>query len=348
MPLFGPPNTEELKRKRDVKGLIEALSYKENAEVRKQAAKALGEIGDSQAVEPLIAALKDEARLYAAKALGEIGDPRAVDPLIAALKVESQWTREAAAEALGKIGDPRAVKPLIATAINRDEEWGWVCEAAARALVQIGAPAVEPLIAALKDENKDTRLCAAKALGLIGDSRALEPLIAALEDKDGEVQQAAICVLEKLQNPRAVEAVKECQRRREHGSFGSRSRAAIARWVKERQRRRENGSGHDSGEPGGINFGQVLVKCQRCGAVGLHLGAGIYLFRQPVLTCHDRGTDCNFQSASQLSVLQEMGGEQKMLEAIRGMLVRSPGFLETNSNARELLALVDRRLTNLR
>jgi len=324
MPLFGPPNTEELKRKRDVKGLIEALSYKENAEVRKQAAKALGEIGDSQAVEPLIAALKDEARLYAAKALGEIGDPRAVDPLIAALKVESQWTREAAAEALGKIGDPRAVKPLIATAINRDEEWGWVCEAAARALVQIGAPAVEPLIAALKDENKDTRLCAAKALGLIGDSRALEPLIAALEDKDGEVQQAAICVLEKLQNPRAVEAVKECQRRR------------------------ENGSGHDSGEPGGINFGQVLVKCQRCGAVGLHLGAGIYLFRQPVLTCHDRGTDCNFQSASQLSVLQEMGGEQKMLEAIRGMLVRSPGFLETNSNARELLALVDRRLTNLR
>jgi HEAT repeat protein len=55
--------------------------------VRRDAAEALGEIGDARTVEPLIAVLKDkdrDVRWHAASALGEIGDARAVDPLIAA------------------------------------------------------------------------------------------------------------------------------------------------------------------------------------------------------------------------------------------------------------------------
>jgi HEAT repeat protein len=63
--------------------------------------KALGEIKDPRAVEPLIAALKDKGVCAAAAyALGEIKDPRAVEPLIAALKDESFSVRRAAAEAL--------------------------------------------------------------------------------------------------------------------------------------------------------------------------------------------------------------------------------------------------------
>ena len=48
--------------------------------------------------------------------------------------------------------------------------------------------AVEPLIAALQDENEDlaVRETAAKALGNIGDTRAVEPLIAQLND-DGAI-----------------------------------------------------------------------------------------------------------------------------------------------------------------
>jgi HEAT repeat protein len=52
-------------------------------------------------------------------------------------------------------------------------------------LVKIGPPAVEPLIAALKDENMEARRYAAEALGRIGDARAIDPLIAALEYDDG-------------------------------------------------------------------------------------------------------------------------------------------------------------------
>jgi len=87
-------------------------------------------------------------RASAIEALGRIGDSRAVEPLIAALKDEDVNVRWPAARALGEIKDTRAIKPLIAAL--KDAEW-IVREAAAEALIKIGAPAVEPLIAALTE-----------------------------------------------------------------------------------------------------------------------------------------------------------------------------------------------------
>lgn len=56
------------------------------------------------------------------------------------------------------------------------------------ALMELKDPrAVEPLIAAMKDRDKDVRFGAAEALGNIKDPRAVEPLIAALKDKDAFV-----------------------------------------------------------------------------------------------------------------------------------------------------------------
>ncbi len=42
MGLFGPPNVEKMKAKRDVKGLIQALGYQKGSNVRRGAAVALG------------------------------------------------------------------------------------------------------------------------------------------------------------------------------------------------------------------------------------------------------------------------------------------------------------------
>jgi HEAT repeat protein len=55
MPLFGkpnvgPPNIEELKREKNVRVLIKALRYRENADVRRRAAHALELISDARAV----------------------------------------------------------------------------------------------------------------------------------------------------------------------------------------------------------------------------------------------------------------------------------------------------------
>ena len=228
--LFGPPNVEKMKARRDVNGLIKALGYKKDEYVRWYTARALGEIKDPRAVEPLIAALGDErsdVRQAAAEALGKIKDPRAVEPLIAALGDERSDMRQAAAKALGAIGDARAMEPLIAAL--KDAEWR-VREAAAQALdhlgwepaqdeiagwywiakrdwdkcVALGALTVEPLIAALKDAGWSVRADAAKALGKIGDPRVVEPLIAALKDKDEYVRKAADEALVKIGAP-AVE-----------------------------------------------------------------------------------------------------------------------------------------------
>jgi hypothetical protein len=173
--LFGPPNIEKLKERRDVDGLVKALSH-EDAYVRCEAAKALGDLKDGRAVEPLLAVLKDKeylVRRAAEKALGRIG-AAAVEPLVAALKDKDANVRGAAAEALGEIGDARAV---------------------------------EPLIAALKDkEGGAVRSWAAWALGVIEDARAVEPLVAALMDGDWSVRSSAEKALERIGGPEGERA----------------------------------------------------------------------------------------------------------------------------------------------
>jgi HEAT repeat protein len=94
-----------------VETLIVALKN-ENPFVRRNAAKALGEIKDSSAVKPLIDALKDNdliVRRNAAKALGEIKDFSAEEPLTSALKDESPAVRRNASIALREMGKPEAV-----------------------------------------------------------------------------------------------------------------------------------------------------------------------------------------------------------------------------------------------
>jgi hypothetical protein len=68
-----------------------------------------------QGVLQLIERLHDpdvERRLPAAKFLGQLGDSRAVEPLIQALQDPTPAVRAAAAQALGALGDPRAVLAL--------------------------------------------------------------------------------------------------------------------------------------------------------------------------------------------------------------------------------------------
>lgn len=236
--LFGPPDVDELRAKRDVKGLIKALGYEKDVRVRQAAACALGKVRDERAVKPLIATLEDKHMCEAAVgALTKVGKP-AIAPLIVALGDSSETMREAAAEALAEIGAP-AVERLI---VFLKYSSGVTQEAAAKALRKIGAPAVELLIAALED--KSIREVAIRTLGKIDDEWAIEqlisalkdhsqfaylrdhhkqlcqavvrvlvmigppaagPLIAALKDRDGEVRLSAIEALGEIGDARAVE-----------------------------------------------------------------------------------------------------------------------------------------------
>ena len=120
---MGRPDVVKLAEKGDIEGLIKALEYKKDAEVRFSAAIGLGIFGDERALDPLIKALGDvdnDVRQYATEALGKLRK-MAVKPLIKALSHDDLFVRGQAANALGLIGDKRAVKPLEKL-VNEDEE----------------------------------------------------------------------------------------------------------------------------------------------------------------------------------------------------------------------------------
>jgi HEAT repeat protein len=103
--IFGR-NVETMRNRRDLPGLIAALSS-QSPVVRRDAAVALGEVGDARAVEPLKTLLIDrseDVRIAAARALGELGDSRAIEALIRALNDRYPDLRREAEFSLLKIG----------------------------------------------------------------------------------------------------------------------------------------------------------------------------------------------------------------------------------------------------
>ena len=235
--LLGPPDVESLSAKRDVRGLVKALQWGRRgtmtANVRGTAAKALGEIGDKRAVEPLIAALKLGFPWEAAMALAQIGDTRAIQPLIDRLGVGApglqMWVRHAlgrfgpaavdplvealgdhkkcdyAAKGLGQIGDIRAVAPLLVWSGRRPSDS--FRKTVLAALVQIGQPAIQPLIEALKGGDSSAKSTAIVALGRIGGDKAVAALVAALESRDSDVRHLAAQVLGEMGDVSAVAAL---------------------------------------------------------------------------------------------------------------------------------------------
>ncbi len=197
MALFGPPDIDALKAKHDVNGLIKALQHRRKESVRLEAIRALGELCDAYAVEPLIAILDDESEQVgaeAARALGRIRTAPATRPLIAALQHRHAAVRAAAAEVMPQLGDTRCIAPLIGLLIDAAPQ---VRTAAATTLTQMGKPALDALIAALDDSREELRRGAAATLKSMGQP-AVQALIATLTHPDASRRQAAAWGLEQV------------------------------------------------------------------------------------------------------------------------------------------------------
>jgi len=128
-------------------------------------------------------------------ALGEIGDTRAVEPLIKALLSNDRWIRRSAANALASMNDPRIIQPLIAHLLEANEPDPEVRRSAAEALAKMHPlEAIEPLAQALRDSSLGVRLLAGYALGRIGEP-ATAVLIQARQDPDSKVRDIAVATL---------------------------------------------------------------------------------------------------------------------------------------------------------
>ena len=166
-------------------------------------------------------------RSRAAKILGLIESGDAVEPLIAALKDESVVVRSEAATALGVIADTRAAVPLVG-ALEDGNEWVTVRANAVTALQQIkDERSVEPLIDALESDITAIRSNAVVALGPLMDKRATMPLIQILEDEtaDDAIRGDAITSLTSIADSRAADAIMEAMN---DDSIAIKQKAALA------------------------------------------------------------------------------------------------------------------------
>lgn len=233
MPLLGPPNVEKLKAKRNVKGLIRALTH-EDAAIRLDAAKALGELGDPRAVDPLVALIVSETyssvQRAAAIALGALESEEAVPKLMAGLpptptltlktidllahvgggyavntlteELKNDYldreTRVAILHALGLIGSPKAIDVLLA------EMGGAEYDAALEAAAMMGESVIFPLVTVLNTGNSRQKRAAVRVLSRLNSVNTFLPLVKALQDEDASVRETVAEALEWSKDVRAV------------------------------------------------------------------------------------------------------------------------------------------------
>jgi HEAT repeat protein len=174
----------------------------ESAQVRRDAAKSLGRIGDTRVSEALVAALRDRDEQVRRNAIVSLGHIWQLPNLIA-LGDDDASAREKAILALEKSVDKRVTQPLFAMLRDADLR---VRRRAARALKALGESDDVSLIAMLRDEDRKTRRDAALALARIGGKLSLDSLIIALHDERRYVRETALEALAKLGNP-AVETL---------------------------------------------------------------------------------------------------------------------------------------------
>ena len=127
--------------------LVGYVPEESNPQLQKATFKSLGEIGASEAVQPLANALVDDdteelVRPHAARALGLIGDARAVDPLADVLAGDgSDDVRAAAGWALRQIGTRDALETVAEYADERSFVISTEAEKAERSLDAASATA---------------------------------------------------------------------------------------------------------------------------------------------------------------------------------------------------------------
>lgn len=195
----------KMRERRAVESLVNALGD-ENYYVRKCATTALIRIG-KPSFDLLTASLEDtdwRVRRNAAYALGEMNDANAVGFLARALGDENLYVANEVKAALVKIGEP-SVNSVVVLLRDNDID---VQKNAGYVLSQIGKPAVKPLIDMLKDADSCVVIEAIWALGEIGDNRAIDPLLFMLKNKNNLIRWETVSALGKIGDERVIKFIK--------------------------------------------------------------------------------------------------------------------------------------------
>ncbi|MBV9386302.1 MAG: HEAT repeat domain-containing protein [Chroococcidiopsidaceae cyanobacterium CP_BM_ER_R8_30] len=235
----------------------------EDLSLRYYAAWWLGKfrVRDPAAVDALIAALEDEAhrialggyplRRNAARALGKLGDQRAVPGLIRCLDCSDYYVREAAAQSLEMLGNPAAVPALIqlleggvaaAQQVPGRPHLAQPYEAVLEALGSLQARVAVPLIQPFLDHPiARVKYAALRAMyQLTEDDTYGQRLVQALEEGDMKLRRVVLLDLGAIGYLPAAESIAQCSVENsfklialkgllEHGIEEVKLRSAVAR-----------------------------------------------------------------------------------------------------------------------
>ncbi|MGV0028067.1 HEAT repeat domain-containing protein [Phormidesmis priestleyi] len=187
-------------------------------------------VDEPGAIERLIEALEDEAdrteaggyplRRNAARALGKLGDRQAVPALIQSLACTDFYVREAAAQSLEMLGDVRGVPTLIQLLKNEipgtepspvNPDFPQPYDAILEALGTLGAIEAIPLIHPFLEHPGDrVRYSAARALyQLTHENQYGDRLVTALRGSDLQLRRSALADLGAIGYLPAAEAIAQ-------------------------------------------------------------------------------------------------------------------------------------------
>lgn len=198
----GGPNSEALQQTIDEvsTGLVEQLNH-EDPELRRRAALALGELGDTQHVNALVERLSDpsnQVRFSTAAALAGMNERAGVDFLFAAMRDPDPILRTNAVKFLSDVQKGTGtVQAQLISALTSQEALARAGAAQVLGQARVSA-AVEALQAATEDDDAQVRANAVIALGHIGQPESRAPLEALLSDPDSTVAYYAEWALRQL------------------------------------------------------------------------------------------------------------------------------------------------------
>ena len=202
-----------------------ALTKDPSGRIRSEAVFELGYSEDKEVIHDLIELLNNDpdwrVRCSAAEALCrlgvKLGAKEAIEPLIASLKDPDSYVRYCAADALGKLCATQAITYLIALLKDKDDR---VRGISAEALGKLGAKkAVKPLIDLIKARDRSALLYAIWSLGKIGDKESVKFLIDLLNDGGDLIRIKAIQALIQLNAKEAIPNLRELLNEPDNSAF---------------------------------------------------------------------------------------------------------------------------------
>ena len=183
----------ELKARKALSEIINILEH-ELPDIRQNAAYALGNICDRNAIEPLIACIiKDnnkDVRIYAAEALKKIENDKNIEKIIKIAKSDDYLLRENIIKTVYPRG---TVQTSDYSSDYREEE-------------------IFPEEESLNDRNPDMRKDAVLVMAEKYKGRALSSIITKLTDSDETVRDATIRAMVEINDPVVVDNLIECLR----------------------------------------------------------------------------------------------------------------------------------------